>query len=584
MIRKLFRWGRTPRRSRKTGRPVIRQFLDILAPFLQSNQRAKAYGLFVLLLLLSFSVSGVAVLMSYISRDFTTALSEKKAGEFYYYCGLYLAALLLAVPIAVLYRYCEERLVLLWRGWFSDYLIKKYLGQRRYYRLRWNAEIDNPDQRISEDLRNFTSTSISFVLIILNSTVTLFAFAGVLYTLSPLLTIILLLYAFFGSLFSIIIGKRLIRLQRRQLKREASFRYSIIRIRDNAESIAFYRGESRESADIIGKLSALIRNTVLVIGWNRNLAFFTTGYHFLSLLIPTVVVAPRVLRGEVDFGAITQAASAFAQILAAVSLIVTQFERISQFAAGMTRLGEFWDALHEEERAPVAAKLRSHTTDALALRKVKVETPDKKRTLLDDLDLRIEPGQSLLIMGESGSGKSSLLRLIAGLWTSGEGDIQRPELAEIMFLPQRPYMVPGTLRAQVMYPGREKMGRDRVVEEIISKVNLGRLLDSKVGLNRILDWGNVLSLGEQQRLSFGRFLFANSKMAFLDEATSALDDDNEALIYDLLRQTGKTYISVGHRQSLRKYHDHILEVEPEGNWRFGRLVNGEVQPISSTTF
>jgi vitamin B12/bleomycin/antimicrobial peptide transport system ATP-binding/permease protein len=288
------------------------------------------------------------------------------------------------------------------------------------------------------------------------------------------------------------------------------------------------------------------------------------------------------MRGAVEFGVVTQAESAFAQVLAAVSVIIAQFENLSAFAAGIKRLGALWDELDEydleDERAEQETQIEvDETARRLRLIDLTVRTPDEVKTLTHGLNLLLPRGKSLLIMGESGAGKSSLLRTIAGLWQSGEGSIERPNLNKLIFLPQRPYMVNGSLRAQLMYPQNEEGADDEAILAALKKVNLEDLLDRGDGdLNQVVDWTNVLSLGEQQRVSFARLFLREPELAFLDEATSALDEPNERLLYARLRELGISYVSVGHRSTLKEFHDYLLTLRKDGVVEISEL--GEKEP------
>jgi vitamin B12/bleomycin/antimicrobial peptide transport system ATP-binding/permease protein len=548
------------------------QFWIISKAFFASERRHKALRFLIVLLTLALTVGGVQVLMSYVARDFMTAIEKKDEPAYWQSLWWYLGTFALAVPIGVYYRWTEERLALLWREWLAQHLIKRYFNNRAYYRLRGSASIDNPDQRISEDVRNFTLSSLSFMLIALNAAVTVVVFIGVLWAISATLVGVLLVYAVAGTGVSILIGHRLVGLNYHQYQKEADFRYSLVRVRDNAESIAFYRGEKRESRDLVGRLGAAVLNMVVIIGWNRNLAFFVNSYNYAALVLPVVIVAPLFMRGAVEFGVVTQSVGAFAQVLAAVSLIITQFGLLSAYLAGVQRLGMLWDELDEfdEEEERVAREGGQEVDEdsrRVNLEKLTVCTPDGAKTLVKELSFELKRNQSLLIMGASGTGKSSVLRTIAGLWPISSGALERPPLRDIMFLPQRPYMIDGNLRAQLLYPYPDQGVSDEQILEVAGKVNLADVLDRvDSDLGRVLDWVNVLSIGEQQRVAFARLFLRNAKFAFLDEATSALDEDNQERLYQLLKESRVGFISVGHRTTLIEFHDRVLQLDRSGSW------------------
>ncbi|MES2982141.1 MAG: ABC transporter ATP-binding protein/permease [Verrucomicrobiota bacterium] len=551
---------------------TLRQFWLISKAFFASERRKKARGFLLMLLGMSLALVSVQVLMSYAGRDFINAIEKKDPTAYWRMLWLYLGTFALAVVIGVYYRWVEERLALLWREWMAQHLVKRYFNNRAYYLLRGSENIDNPDQRISEDVRNFTERSLAFLLICLNSLNTLVAFVGVLWAISGTLVALLLVYAIAGTAVSIFIGRRLVGLHYDQYEKEADFRYGLVRVRDNAESIAFYRGEKREHLDLFNRLTLAVANMRKIITWNRNLGFFTNSYNYVALVLPVMIVAPMFMRGEVKFGVITQSAGAFAQVLAAVSLIITQFGVISAYLAGVQRLGNLWENLDEhdaeEERINSEANLElDDESRFIRLEKMTVRTPDGTKTLVTDLSFELRKRQSLLIMGASGTGKSSVLRTIAGLWSSGSGLLERPALNDLMFLPQRPYMVQGSLREQLLYPYSGRAVTDEEIQRIVEEVNLADVFARVDGdLNRVVDWTNILSLGEQQRVAFARLFLHPPKFAFLDEATSALDEDNQARLYALLKKTGVGYISVGHRTTLIEHHERLLELNRSGSW------------------
>ncbi len=554
-------------------RQTARQFWSISRAFFASERRHKARGFLVALLTLALAAGGVQVLMSYAGRDFMNAIARRDSPAYWRSLWWYLGTFALAVPVGVYYRWMEERLALLWREWMAQHLVKRYFNNRAFYRLRGSGTIDNPDQRISEDVKNFTISSLSFLLIGLNSLVTLVAFAGVLWMISGTLVWVLVAYATVGTALSVLIGRRLVGLRFHQYQKEGDFRYGLVRVRDNAESIAFYRGEKREHLDLVRRLALAVANMGRIIIWNRNLGLFTTGYNYAALVLPVLVVAPMFMRGEVEFGVVTQSAGAFAQVLAAVSLIITQFGGLSDYLAGVQRLGTLWDSLdeHDAEEARIASEAGLAVADdsrRVRLDNVSVLTPDGGRVLVAGLSLELHRRQSLLIMGASGTGKSSILRTIAGLWPGGSGSLDRPALNAIMFLPQRPYMIQGSLREQLVYPFQAGGVSDAEIRSVVDRVNLADVFERVEGdLDRVVDWSNILSLGEQQRVAFARLFLHPPAFAFLDEATSALDEDNQDHLYSLLHDSGIGFISVGHRTTLVRHHDRVLLLDRSGTWQ-----------------
>lgn len=549
---------------------ILRRLAQLSKAFFITGNRRETRVLVAAMLGLCLAVGVVQVLVSYAARNFITSLVQRDAMAFYHNLWIYLATFAIAIPIGVFYSYTGQRLSLLWREWMTHLLVKRYFFNRAYYRLRTSKSVDNPDQRISEDVKSFTTGVLGYLLTLINSVVTLCAFLGVLWTISWTLPVGLVFYATVGTGLSILIGRRLVGLHFNQYQKEADFRYALVRVRDNAESIAFFRGEKREHRDLLSRFTEVVTNTMWIIGWNRTLGFFTNSYNYIALVLPTLIVAPMYMRGSVEFGVVTQAESAFAQVLMALSVIILQFEGLSAFAAGIKRLGDLWDELDDydaEDALMETGTQLSVDEDALRLKltDLTVQTPGGEKTLTRKLNFTLPPGQSVLIMGASGTGKSSLLRTIAGLWQSGEGGIERPKLNNLIFLSQRPYMLQGNLRSQLVYPQSEEGADDSLIREALKKVNFTEVLDRVDGdFDRCVDWTNILSLGEQQRVSFARIFLRKPVLAFLDEATSSLDEENERILYQSLRKLGISFVSVGHRSTLKEFHDHLILLNKDG--------------------
>ena len=680
-------------------------FWDMSLPYFRESGEARCLFAFLVVLMLLNSASNIA--FSYLARDFWSALGDKDADEFYKVMKRFLIALCLLAPINVLYTFQRKKLAIRWRTWMTERILEMYFynPHRIYYRLEQSGGVcvkkggstpmgttaetnnsddedddattnfvDNPDQRLAEDVRSFTQYSLSLFLTVAISIIDLTAFSIVLYTIEPALFLSILGFAAFGTLATILLGKDLVRLNFQRLSKEADFRYSLVRIRENAESIAFFRGEVTEGREVQRRFDSLLANLYLVIGTQRNLEFFTVSYNYLTWILPVVVIAPQYMEGLVELGVVQQAAAAFGHVLDDLSLIINEFEGLSEFSASIGRLHQFIKAIRDADPdrgklAPLmgrpppsdddanengAAKTtdgifnvttknnatmiakrsvllhsspaEQYTTNnisiilkeslpvpdgssnhgpALSIRNLCLSTPNalsdsnsttttatilarrKRRSLITNLDLELKWGQKLLIIGPSGIGKSSLLRAIAGLWKSGSGWIERAHFSNVYFLPQRPYCPLGSLRDQLLYPfhsssnikspnAQNNTDTDRLSQQtddsvllnILESVDLSDLAkrsgdgDPFRGLDTILDWGNVLSLGEQQRLAFGRILVHKPRLVILDEATSAMDVRAEARMYGLLSDV--TCVSVGHRPTLLKYHDTKLTLyKPE---------------------
>jgi putative ATP-binding cassette transporter len=491
-----------------------------------------------------------------------------------------------AAPVVVFYAWLRSLLGIVWRQWLTEDILKQYFSNRNYYRIASSSLVENPDERIANDVDGFVTGAVTLVLSLLDAIVTLFFFTQILWGLSGSLTAISILYATFGSLISIWLSVKLISLKYNQTRLEADYRFGLINVRNNVEPIAFYQGEQAEWKQLLKRFHAAIKNNMSLIGYQRQVSLFTTWFDYFVAIVPFAVILPVYLRGDLQIGAFTQANMAFGQVLAALSLFVSQIGTISTFAANVKRVTGLLDAVNSEDLADSAGHTAIVTTfaDQIALAAVTVKTPDYKRLLVSEVTLQVPRGSGIIIKGPSGSGKSSILRSIAGLWRSGDGTITRPPLAEVMFLSQSPYMSLGSLRDQLLYPNVTTNLSDKDLVAALEQANVGFLatrypggLDGFPGEGQsdgelsgqavVRPWSSELSPGEQQRLAFARFLLAKPKYVFLDEATSALGLADEELLYRTLQASGATYVSVGHRPSLDAFHQQSLTLLGEGRWQ-----------------
>jgi vitamin B12/bleomycin/antimicrobial peptide transport system ATP-binding/permease protein len=553
----------------RIGRHAWSRFLAVATPLFRSEARWRALSLLGLLVGLVFALTALNAAISYVfHRQFMTSIEKRSFDDFRLYGLLSLGVFALLTVAGAFKTFTEQRFGLLWRDWLTRHLTDRYLAGHAYYRIKESGALDNPDQRIAEDARSFTETTLSFLLILLNAALTLVTFSGILWSITPWLLLAAVGYAALGSLLTLVLGRRLVGLNVLRLQQEADLRYELIRVRENAEAVALLRGERQEKARVRGRLEVLVENMKVIIGVNLNLGFFSIGFSNLIPVIPVLIVAPLYIAGRAEFGAITQAMMLFAHVLGAFSLIVTEFQRISAFAADNERLGAMWEAIDAAER-PAASGIVLEDGGRLAYEGLTLKAPKDGRPLVEGLELGLAPGERLLVVGPNGGGRSALARATAGLWRSGEGGVVRPPLDEVRFLPQKPFLTPGTLREQLLYgAGTDKVPDSRLLE-VIEEVGLGAVLERAGGLDVVQDWPNLLSLGDQQVVSFARLIVAGPRLAFLDESTSALDESRARRLYEALARTPIGYVSLAGDLSLREYHDRLLELDGEGGWRLG---------------
>ncbi|MGX4642369.1 ABC transporter ATP-binding protein/permease [Massilia sp. SYSU DXS3249] len=547
-----------------------KQFVKVAKPYWLGEERKTAWSLLLLLIVLMLVETKLAVMLNDQAGEMTSALAAKNGDRFWTAVRACLFVLVFAVPVYAFYYYMRDLFANRWRRWLTGRFLDGYLKGRKYYALGSSSEIDNPDQRISEDINTFTGRSIHFLLIFLGSIMQLVAFSAVLWSISHLLVGVLAVYALAGTVVALyVFGNPLIQLNFWQLRREADFRFSLMRLRENAESIAFYRGEAQERAHIDGKFDKVIRNFAGLIKKQRSLNLFQRTFSQLTLVLPGVILAEGVLSGELEVGRAIQATGAFTAVLSAVGVIVDNFESLSRFVAGIGRLEGLAKLVLPEPRSEAEGRhprIETRPGEHLALDALTLHPPQSERVLVKELSLVLKPGDALLITGDSGCGKSSLLRAIAGLWRTGSGTIHRPPLEDFFFLPQQPYLQPGTLRSQLIYPSAQSDLSDEQLLAILDQVHLPQLAARVGGLDAVQDWDKLLSVGEQQRLAFARVLVHEPAIVILDEATSALDSGNEASLYARLRAGGATLVSIAHRPAVLRHHTHVLHLLGEGAW------------------
>lgn len=544
------------------------RFVRTVRNFANSEVGGKAKLLFAGLFLLLCGLSALNVVNNYVGRNFITAIANRDTGGFirqaFFYVGVF-AALTIAAVVA---RFAEERLALLWRDYLTRRSIGRYLANGTYYRLDILEGLPNPDQRISEDIRAFTVTTLSFLIMAFNASLTIVTFSGVLWAINPLLFVVAVVYAACGSFLTIALGRPLIRLNYDQLDKEASFRSGLIDVRDNAEAIMLAHGEQRQHASLLGRLDDLVANYRRITAINRNVSFFTTGYNWLIQIIPALIVAPAFISGHIEFGVITQSGAAFAMLVGAFSLIVTQFQSISNFAAVVARLNSLLEAVGRMESIPESAVQIVEQEGGLAYEGLTLLSPSGA-PLIENLSVSIGQGTSVLLSGTSLAPGIALFKATAGIPIAGHGRIIRPAASDIVFLQERPYMPPGTLRQSLVRPeDADRISADDILR-VLRELDLERVVSEAGGLDKSSnDWDASLSITEQQLFALARVLLTAPHFVFLDRIETALTYTQLQQTLRLLAEHSITCISNGSDHDAHVLYGSVLEFGEAGRWNW----------------
>ncbi|QSA98296.1 ABC transporter ATP-binding protein/permease [Methylococcus sp. EFPC2] len=549
-------------------KPNREQLLNAAKSFVASEVGGKALYLSAALLFLLLAVNGLNVVNSFVGRDFITALAERNADEFTVQAILYLVVFALSTLVAVIFRYTEQKLGMLWRDWLTRRLVGAFLADRTYYRLKQDGGIENPDQRIADDIRSFTVTTLSFVLMILNGSITIITFSGVMWTISPQLFAVTLAYGALGSYLTLKLGRPLIGMEYSQLDKEADFRGTLHHVWQNTESIALAQREENIETRLSQRMHSLIANYQRIILMHRNLGFFTTGYNYLIQILPTLIVAPLFLRGEVEFGVITQSAMAFAHLVGAFSLIVNQFQSLSSFAAIIARLGALGEVIRESRSGRSEGIVISRDEKNWSYDKLSLLPPKGDRPLLSELSLSVPAKSRVLIAGPNEDAKQALFKASAGLWEHGSGHIILPGAEQIHFLPERPYFPPGTLREFIAGVSGNHPADGEPCDAILKKLGLMPVVNSLGGLDREHDWTSVLSLDEQQLFSFARILHARPSYVFLNRVSGTLSAGRFHDMLELLSEHSIGYLNIGKADEPEDDYDAVLELKADGLWNW----------------
>ncbi|MDR3520058.1 MAG: ABC transporter ATP-binding protein/permease [Acidocella sp.] len=550
----------------------VREAWSLAKPYFWSEERWAARGLFLAIIALNLLMVAFNVILTYWNRDFFDAIQNMDSHSAVQLLFLYQAApgslpmpglveiLVVYVVIAVYAFYLNQMLQIRWRQWATKHYLENWLSDRAFYNISLSSSettgIDNPDQRISEDLRDFTTNSLSLSLDFISNLVTLFSFVFILYAISGSVKLfgitipgymlwVALIYSLVGTGLTHLIGRQLIRLSFTQQKVEADFRYNLIRVRENPEAIALYHGEDDEMLSLTERFAAIRGNWWKIMRRTKALNFFTVSFGQIAGFFPLIVALPRYFSGAIKLGGLTQIQNVFGQVQGALSWFVGAYPNLVTYRATVSRLYGFQEAVTAARAVSRSGPQVAKEGKSLTFKNLTISLPDGRK-LVDDTNLTLPPGEPILLTGPSGAGKSTLFRAIAGIWPFGGGMVIRPT-GSALFLPQRPYFPLGSLKRTVVYPALESDVSDATVCKALNDVELPNLVGR---LNEVEPWGQILSGGEQQRLALARALIVKPSWLFLDEATSALDAPMAARLHRLLTKElpNTTIVAITHRE------------------------------------
>jgi putative ATP-binding cassette transporter len=553
-----------------TTKVFLRDFWALTEPYWKSEERWRSGALLVVIVGMQLGLVGINVIFNEWYKNFYNALQSKDFAAFTRLIMWFSGIAAVYIVVGVYQNYLQQMLQIRWRRWLTERYIARWMEHRAYYRLQIAGDgTDNPDQRIAEDVNSYISSSLSLALGLLNAVVTLVSFAAILWGLSGSIDVAgigvpgymlwaALLYAIVGTWLMNRIGRPLIRLNFMQQRYEANFRYSLVRLRENAEGVALYGGESQEARGFGHRFADVVANWWAIMRRTKRMNWFASGYGQIAIIFPFVVGAPRYFTGAIQLGGLMQTVSAFGHVQNALSWFVNAYSGIADWKATVDRLTSFERKLEELATLGQGELVRTEgpAGSAIKIAGLGLSIPNG-RELLRDLSLELRPGSRTLVTGPSGSGKSTLFRALGGLWPYAKGALTFPAGERLLFLPQKPYLPIATLRATIAYPDAPEVYGDQKILAALADCGLEQFA---ARLDEDQNWAQIMSPGEQQRLAVARALLVAPRWLFLDEATSALDEAAEAELYKLLvaRLPATAIVSIAHKPALAAFHDRSL--------------------------